>query len=62
MKINSLQKHKHEYLIHTRSDKAFQGIVVIRTLSSLNKVSLEITLTVTLKGNYIFFQVFGLDF
>ena len=28
MKINSLKKQKHEYLIHTWSDKAFKGTVV----------------------------------
>ena len=35
MKINSLKKQKHGYLIHTWSDKAFKGIVVNRALPSL---------------------------
>ena len=37
MKINSLKKQKHRYLIHTLSDKAFKGTVVNRTLRSLHE-------------------------
>ena len=48
MKMISLKKQKHGYLVHTWSDKAFMGTVVNRTLSSLHGVSLEITLTVSL--------------
>ena len=36
MKINSLKKKAHRYLIHTRSDNAFQGIVVNCALSSVH--------------------------
>ena len=46
MKINSLKKLKHWYLIHTWSDKAFKGTVVNRTIPSLHKGSFEITLIV----------------
>ena len=48
MNINTLKKQKHEYLIHTWSDKGFKGTVVNRALSSLHAGSLEIIRTVTL--------------
>ena len=35
MKLNSLKKQKHKYLIHIWSDKAFKGTVVNRALLSL---------------------------
>ena len=35
MKINSLEKQKYGYLIHTRSDKPFKGTIVNRVLPSL---------------------------
>ena len=47
IKINGLKKLKHEYLINTWSDKAFDT-VVNRALSSLHGGSFKITLTVTL--------------
>ena len=42
------RNYKHQYLIHTWSDKAFKGRVPIvnRALSSLNDSSLKITFTV----------------
>ena len=46
MKINSL--NKHEYLIHTCSDKAFKGTIVNRALPSLLEGLLEITLIIYL--------------
>ena len=39
---------KHEYLVHTWSDKALKGTVVNRALAFLHGDSLEITLTVPL--------------
>ena len=45
----NLKKQKHWVLIHTWSNKAFEGTVVNRALPSLHGGSLEITLTVTLK-------------
>ena len=55
MKINSLKKCKHGYLIHTWSDKAYNGTVVNRTFPSFYGGSLELTLTVPLKSKIIFF-------
>ena len=46
LKIISILNYKHWYLIHTWSDKAFDGTVVNR--ASLLGGSLEITLTVPL--------------
>ena len=43
---NFHREKNHEYLINTWSDKAFDGKVVNRALSSLHGGSLEITLTV----------------
>ena len=48
MKIYSLKKQKHGYLIHTWSDKAFNGTVVNRAMSSVHGESLGNTLTVPL--------------
>ena len=45
MKINSLKKQKHSYLIQTGSDKAFKGSVVNLALPSLHGGSVKITLT-----------------
>ena len=45
MKINSLKKQKHSYLIQTGSDKAFKGRVVNRALPSLHGGSVKVTLT-----------------
>ena len=45
MKINSLKKQKHWYLIRTWLDKGYKGTVVNREYSSLKKRSLKITLT-----------------
>ena len=50
VKINSLKKHKHWYLIQTWTDKAFKGTFVTRTLPSLQEGSLKITLAVPLKS------------
>ena len=61
MKINSLKKQKHGYLIHTWSDKAFKGIVVIRTLP----LNFNITLSVPVKSLFCevtFIEVLGLPF
>ena len=44
--INSLKKRKYGYLVRPRSDKACNGTVVNRALTSLQRGSLEITLTV----------------
>ena len=49
VKINSLKKQKHSYLIHTWSVKAFKGTVVNQALPSLHGGSLEIILTVPVK-------------
>jgi len=49
MKMKSLKKQKHAYLIHTWSDKAFKGRVVHRALPSLHGWSLEIKRSVPLK-------------
>ena len=46
IKINNVKKQKHGYLIHTWSDKAFEGSVVNRALSSFLGGSLEYTFTV----------------
>ena len=46
MKINSLDKQKHGYLINTWSDKDFKGTVVNQALLYLREWSLKITLTV----------------
>ena len=54
IKINSLKKQKHWYLIHTWSDKTFKGTVVNRTLPSLHAGSLEIKRTVYLKKKSYF--------
>ena len=48
MRINSLKKQKHWYLIHNWS-KTFKGTFVNRGFSSLHGGSLKITLTVPLK-------------
>ena len=50
MKIISLKKQKHWYLINTWSEKAFKGTVVNRALPSVDGGSLKITLTVPYKG------------
>ena len=47
VKLISSQKHKHWYLIHTKSDKAFQDNVVNRTMPALNGGSFQISLTVS---------------
>ena len=41
-KKNSLNKHKHGYLIHTWSIKAFKGTVVIRALRSFHEGSIKV--------------------
>ena len=46
MKIYSLKKQNHWYLIRTWSDKAFKGTVVNRALTSLHGGLLEIMLTI----------------
>ena len=48
MKIKSLKKQKHWYIIYTWADKAFKGTVVNWVLPSLHRGSLETTLTVPL--------------
>ena len=48
LKIFIFQNYKHWYLNHTCSEKAFQGTVVNRALSSLHWGLLEIKLTVPL--------------
>ena len=59
MKINSLKKQKHGYLIHTWSDNDFKGTVVNRALSCFYRGSLEITRTVPLS---FFDEVISIDF
>ena len=49
LKINSLKKSKQGYIIQTWSDIALKGTIVNRTFPSLNRGSLETTLTVPLK-------------
>ena len=44
LKINNLKKKKHWYLIHTWSDKSFDGTIVNGALSNLNEGLHEITL------------------
>jgi len=46
MKIKSLKKQKHGYLIHSLSDNDIKGIVVNRALPYLHEGLLEITLSV----------------
>ena len=46
IKINSLKKQKHGYLMHTWSDKAYKGTIVNQALSYFHGGSLEITLSV----------------
>jgi len=48
---NKNKVKKHCYLIHTWSDKTFNGMVVNRTLPSLQEWSIKITLTVPLWNN-----------
>ena len=45
MKINSLKKQKHGYLIDTWLEKAFKGTVVNQAVQSLHAGSLEVTVT-----------------
>ena len=54
VKLISSQNHKHWYLIHTKSDKAFQDNVVNRTMPALNGGSFQILLTVPLISRDIF--------
>ena len=49
--ILSCTVEMHWYRVDTCGDKVFKGTVVNQALPSLNKVSLEITLTVPLKTN-----------
>ena len=49
MKINSLKKQKHGYLIHSCSDKTFKGIDVDWTCHPINGSFIEITVPVPLK-------------
>ena len=53
MKINSLKKQKHEYLIHMLSNKAFNSTVVNRALSAWHEEPLEISLTVSLSRRFV---------
>ncbi len=47
--MKNFKKQKHGFIIYVLYDKAFQGIVVNRALSSLHGKSHEITLSVPLK-------------
>jgi len=58
MKINSLKKHKHEYLIHSWQGKALKGTVVNRVFQSLHGESLEIKLSCPLKCNWFVYVHF----
>ena len=48
-KLTLKKTKKHGYLIHTWSGKALKGTGVIQALSSFDRGSLEITLTVPLR-------------
>jgi len=50
MKINSLKKQKHGYLIHTWSDKAFKNTNVNWELGCLRGGSFEIMFTFPLRN------------
>ena len=59
MKINSLNKQKHGYLIQTWWDKSFKGTVVVNwTFSSLHGGSFESTPTIPWKFVYNKFKGF----
>ena len=41
MKINRLKKQKHEYLIHTFSDEAFNGTYILYCKSGICHLCIE---------------------